>query len=396
MQVSSSVARGGTVPAVPAWAVAAGFAVAFGILYWSLGPAQRGGVWVPQAEAFVHGRLHLVEDRPWLELIHWAEGVYHMPFPPVPAILLMPIVALMGPQPWQNELSLNTAGSVVGGANVGLAYLLLRRFGASGWPLILLTIGFATTTHLWVAGMSGTHHYGQLVAVFFFLAALLTARSGRWPVLAGLLLGLGAGARPSVGLALPLLLLLYGTRPSRAHLWVLIGLAGPALLVAGFNVARFDDPFQFGRSLIRSGEDQLVTSELYYSDGLMSFTYIPRSLGWALFGGLSLEWPFVTPSLVGLSLFLTAPVIFLAVRARGWLAAAVAVTFVVVMVPALIHGAWGFAQWGYRFILDGMPLLLVLLALTYRGRPVGWLLPATVVIGAVANFAGFVWYAQRW
>lgn len=395
MQASALVPRSTSVDAVPAWAAAVGFAVVAGVLYWVLGTDQRGGAWVPLAEAFLNGRLHLVEDRPWLELIHWREGVHHVPFPPVPAVTLMPAVALMGPQAWNTELSLNTAGAVVGGANVALAHLLLRRVGASGWPLILLTVGFATSTHLWVAGMSGTHHYVQLVAVFFMLAALLTAYSGRWPLVAGLLLGLGAGARLPVGLALPVLLVLYGTRPNRAHLWVLIGLAGPALVVAGYNLARFGDPMQFGRALIASGDEgDLVTSEPYYSDGLMSLTYVPRSLGWALFGGLSLQPPFVTPSLSGLSLFLTAPVVFLAVRARRPLVGIVAVTLVFVMLPGLSHGAWGFAQWGYRFILDGMPLLLVLLAVAYRGRPAGWLLPASVAVGAAVNLAGFWWVGQ--
>lgn len=396
MDASVVVRRVDALLTIPAWAGALGFGVAAGALYWVLGPEQRGGVWVPLAEAFLSGRLHLVEDRPWLELIHWGDGIHHVPFPPVPAVTLMPVVAVMGPQTWDTELSLNTAGSVVGGANVGLAYLLLRRLGASGWPLVLLTVGFATSTHLWVAGMSGTHHYVQLVAVCFLLAALITACSGRWPLMAGLLLGLGAGSRLPVGLALPLLLVMYGTRPNRAHLWLLIGLAGPALGVAGYNVARFGDPMQFGRALIASGDQgQLVTSEPYYTEGLMSLTYIPRSLGWALLGGLSLQPPFVTPSMSGLSLLLTAPMIFLAVRARGWLAGVGAITFVVVMLPGLSHGAWGFAQWGYRFILDGMPLLLVLLAIAYRGRSAGRLLPASVAVGAVANLAGFWWVAHR-
>lgn len=377
------------------WLAAAFVAVAFGILYWLLGPEQDGGVWVPLAEAFLDGRLHLDEDRPWLELIHWGGGVHHVPFPPVPAVTLMPAVALMSLQSPGTELSLNTAGAVVGGLNVGLTHVLLRRLGTSGWPLILLTVGFATSTHLWVAGMSGTHHYVQLVAVLFLLAALITAFSGRWPLLAGLFLGLGAGARLPVGLALPLLLLLYGTRPGRAHLLVLLGLAGPAIAVAGYNFARFGDITEFGRALIASGEDQLVTSEPYYPDGLMSLSYVPRSLGWALFGGLTFQPPFVIPSYSGLSLLLTAPVIFLALLARGRMAVVVGLTFVVVMLPGLAHGAWGFAQWGYRFILDGMPLLLVLLAIAYRQRRAGWLLPAPVVIGAAANLAGFWWAAQQ-
>lgn len=52
------------------WATAISLSVVFGTLYWILGPDQRGGHWVPLAEAFLQGRLHLTEDRWWLELIH--------------------------------------------------------------------------------------------------------------------------------------------------------------------------------------------------------------------------------------------------------------------------------------------------------------------------------------
>ena len=36
----------------------------------------------------------------------------------------------------------------------------------------MIVIGFAFTTHWWVAGMAGTHHYAAVVATFFLLLAL--------------------------------------------------------------------------------------------------------------------------------------------------------------------------------------------------------------------------------
>jgi hypothetical protein len=54
-------------------------------------------------------------------------------------------------------------------------------------------------------------------------------------------------------------------------------------------------------------------------------------------------------------------------------------------------GTWGFAQFGYRRILDVMPLLLLLLGIVFRER-IGWAGRATIVIGVVVHAYGiFVW-----
>lgn len=371
---------------------ALGAAAAF--VYWLLGPTEPGGsVYVPLADAFLHGQLW-IPDRPWLELVPLAHGSIeqYVPLPPAPALTLVPFVAAMGPRDWSTEIAPNAPAAIVGGLNVALVYLLAHRLGAAraaAW----IAVAFATATHLWVAGNGGPHHYAQVVGVAFTLVALLLAASQRWPVLAGLAIGLAAASRLPMGLTLPLVLYLYG-RPSRRYALVLAGLALPALVLAWYNLARFGSPMDFGYAHIPSGDDGLVTDERWFADGILSLTYIPRSLGAALFGGLSLGWPFVTPNLGALSLLLTAPVVFLAARARGRLAVVASVTVALVLLPDLAHGSWGFSQWGYRFVLDAMPAIVVLLAFAYR-RGVDWWLIGATAIGASWNLAGFAWAAAH-
>ena len=43
-----------------------------------------------------------------------------------------------------------------------------------------------------------------------------------------------------------------------------------------------------------------------------------------------------------------------------------AITAALVILPDLAHGNPGFAQVGYRFIVDALPLLWILLAITFR------------------------------
>jgi hypothetical protein len=60
---------------------------------------------------------------------------------------------------------------------------------------------------------------------------------------------------------------------------------------------------------------------------------------------------------------------------------------VLVMLPDVMHGSWGFAQFGYRFILDAAPILVLLLGWAYRER-VSVSLMAAVTLGVVVHAYG--------
>jgi hypothetical protein len=372
------------------------------IVYWITGPPITGDVWPPLAEAFLEGRLHLAEDRPWLELVPRGDGSQYVPLPPVPAITLMPLIAAMGLLGIPGTPDGNIYASAVGAANVGLAYWMLLGWGLSPAARRWLTVGFAFTTHWWVAGMAGPHQYAQVCGVFFSLLALNLAVRRRWPVAAGLLLGLSAAARLPMGLALPVLLAFYGSgwRPTRAQLHLLTGLALPALAVAWYNLARFGSPFDFGYARIPHGDEgQLVTDEPWFSEGLLSISYVPRHLKVIFLDGFQVvaEAPYLKPPWSGMSLVLTAPFVFLGILARGRLALILTLGIGLVMLPNLLHGTWGFAQFGYRFILDAMPLILLLVGIAFRER-IEWLARFIIAFGIaihaygifVINVLGFV------
>ena len=367
------------------------------VVYWITGPPADGDMWPPLAEAFLSGQLHLDQDRPWLELVPRLEGGQYVPLPPVPALTLIPAALVTGPgAPW-GELDGNAYASIVGALNVGLAYWLLLGWGVAPSPRRWLTIGFAFTTHWWVAGMAGPHHYAEICAVLFGLAALNLAVRGRAALGAGFLLGLAAGSRLPAALAFPAVAALYarvphgGWRIGREHAWLVAGVVVPALALAVYNVARFGSPIDFGYAHIPSGETGLITDEPWFSEGLLSVTYIPRHLKVIFLDGFQIvaEAPFLRPSLSGASLVLTAPFLFLSVLARGRMAPWLWLSVLLVMLPDLMWGSWGFAQFGYRRILDAMPLLLLLLGLAYRDRN-DWVLKTLVIFGVVVHAYG-IW-----
>jgi hypothetical protein len=366
--------------------------------YWFTGPEDVvSDSSVALADAFLHGRISIPIDRPWLELVpvNDGSGAQYSPFPPVPAVLLVPFVAFtqaIG----VGELSSNLYCAVLGAVNVALVYWLLARVGVAFGPRQLLTIGFAFTTHWWVAGMAGVHLWAQVAAVFFLLLALHVAVGRRWPVLAGLFLALAAGSRLPVAFSLPLFLAFYADRwrPTRAHALLLAGVAVPALLIAWYNVARFGSPFDFGYGHIPSGETGIVTDEPWFRHGLVSPLYIPRHL-YAIFLQ-SFDWrdvfPHLLPRFTGLSLSLSAPFLFWSasawrVRAREALVPVALLSVLLVLLPDVMHGSWGFAQFGYRFVLDAVPILILLLGWAYRDRA-SVALVAAVALGVAVHAYG--------
>jgi hypothetical protein len=371
--------------------------LSFGV-YWFTGPFDvSSDSFVPLADAFLHGRISIAVDRPWLELVpvNDGSGAQYSPFPPVPAVVILPFVALtqaMG----VGELGSNLMCSVLGAANVALVYWLLARIGVAFRPRQVLTIGFAFTTHWWVAGMAGGHLWAQVVAVFFLLVTLHLAIGRSWPFLTGLTLALAAGSRLPMAFSLPLFLGFYADRfrPTRDHAWLLAGIAGPALLIAAYNVARFGSPFDFGYTHIPSGETGIVTDEPWFRYGLSSPLYIPRHL-YAIFLQ-SFDWnetfPYLMPNFTGLSLTLSAPFLFWSlaawrVRRLQPLVPLALLSALLVMLPDITHGSWGFAQFGYRFILDAIPILMLLLGWAYRDR-LSPALIAAVVLGVAVNAYG--------
>ncbi len=335
--------------------------VVAGLVYFVVGPDQidTDSHW-PIAQAFVAGRLHLVDAIPWVELVPRPDGGWFSPFPPLLSVLLMPF-AIVGIPIWTDA-----SAAVAGGISVALMWALLGRLDVAQVPRVALALAWAFGSEmLWVAGTGGQHLAPQAIAAALLLGAMLLGFDRRWPLLAGLLLGAAAAARLPVGLALPLLLYLY-RRGGWA--WVLVGIAIPAAIVAGYNLARFGDAFEFGYGLIQDVDGNHVLDESWYPHGIDSIWYIPQGLQVMLLKGV--DWqdqiPWILPGWGGTSILLTMPILWWVFEARGRLALVAAVCAVLVMLPNLAHGNPGFAQVGYRFIVDALPLLWVLLAIVFR------------------------------
>ena len=351
---------------------------------------------VPLAHGFVQGRLYIDEPMPWLELVPRPEGGFYSPFPPMPAVVLLPFLVLIGP-----VFDQGIATALFGGANVALLWLLLQRAGVASTPAGWLTAAFAIgSVHWWAAGTGTVWLHAQVVAIFFALLALHLAVRRRWPFVAGLLLGCAAASRLPMGSRCRSTWRCSWAwrfprgcdgRPARSSApvrLVLAGLAIPAALVAAYNLARFGSPFEFGYGMIPG-----VLDEPWYAQGILSVDYIPRHLHLIFMRGFDYvdAFPWFRPNWSGASLVLTLPILLWLVKARsstpliayGWVAVGLG------LIPDLLHGAPGFAQFGYRFILDVLPIMLLMLGWVFRDR-ISVEARIAIAIGIVVNAYG-VW-----
>ena len=186
------------------------------------------------AEAFLRGRLDVERDKaPSLTELVPSNGRHYVVYPPMPAMLLMPLVAVWGTRVRSWAFSITLAALCV-----GLTYGLLRRTGAtrqvSTWATILF--GFGTT--FWYTSLPGSSWYLALVVgTLFLLLACLEAYGHKRPFLIGLLVGAAALSRLPIVLATPFFcyVAIHGERAVLRKLALLLSGVG---LWMGLNMLR--------------------------------------------------------------------------------------------------------------------------------------------------------------
>jgi hypothetical protein len=345
------------------------------------------------AWAITQGRWWSDEAPPWLnELVPCGDGRWCVVYPPLPALLAVPLTLFLS-----TELSQVLVSRVAGGVSAGILYLALRAFGApklvSLAGAVLSTLG---TTLLFTSVDGRSWYAAHAVAMPFLSAAFLFAARGERALLVGACIGLAALARLPVAAAAPALALLLATRSGRPYLRELAGVAAGgapfAALYVAYNLLRWGSIFDAGYAYLTQGD-------IFFTRGLFSPFYLPRH-----FYAIFLEPPdlvegtpfFLRPDGIGMSLFLTTPAflwIFAGLRhvRRDAATAAVAIATLLALLPDILHGTVGFQQFGYRFSLDVQPFLIALAlagdarsGTAWRWRP-SWLFVAVVIVSIVIN-----------
>lgn len=384
-----------------------GWSMLLAFLLYSVVALEHGPLWRMSAfpyynylaDAFVHGQLHVRLPPPSTHDLSLFEGRYYLYWPPLPAVLLMPFVAIFGVQFSDVVFTLGIAA-----LNVGLVALLLQR--ASDERLIrlsqlrrgLLVLFFAFgTVHLTLAPFGRVWFTGQLVGFACVALAYLAAISLR-----GWLAFVTAGVAIAGALLTRNHLVLAGLWPACYLLWrhwsaswpgrvgyAAVGALPVAVAVALlglYNWLRFGSPLDNGIAYHQMAPIFVNDVQQY---GVFNLHYLPTNFYYQY---IAYPLPLHETSFSGGSLFLLSPVFFAAfwglVEGQPrWLSWALLGTILLVNIPILLLMGTGWVQFGPRYTLDFTVPLLLLTALGLR-RWQAWILALLAAISIVTYLIG--------
>lgn len=349
------------------WFQAACIAALVFVIYYVTGKGSTPyDHFVRLADAFLHGRLYLVDAPPWLELARYGEKAFVIN-PPAPTLFVLPWVAIWG-------LSTNQAiiSMLVGSAAMGLFWVAATqlRWSLAFRAAMLLLIAFGTN-FWWSATDGSVWTFAHMSAVFFLMAALVETTGKNRPWLIGILVGLAGLSRLPTFLAFPFFAytIAHGLEDRRIVIRRL-GMFGLTLAMIGAVYLVYNYG-QYGTFALGYYHGEFLSGP-WYSKGLFDISYIPRHLNTILFAvpRFTEEFPFFKPSYMGMGLFFTTPALLYIFRARlkERLSLATLAALLLTSIPIVTYGATGYAQFGYRFSLDVLPFMAILVASGMRHR----------------------------
>jgi hypothetical protein len=411
------------------------FASAFFVYYFAsqimngMKPVDWLNFYVPLADAMLKGTFDLrevgIDGTQHPDLLTREDGVF-LPYGPTPAILLMPSVLIFGADDttqWVHSMA-------VGAVNVALVWYILHLLGTSRITQLLIVPFFAFGTANFYSATTGTiWFYNHVTCVLFVLLAIIFLLRGSSPVLPAVCLGLALLARQPAVLAVPFFVY-FMVRQRHAEVFdlqwlrdrvtmqrVLLFGAALAPFVAMFflyNYIRFENFLETGLDdLYDKYEGQVYTIYLRDVDRFDRFAEFDlRNLPLHLYTMFLLPPTFAAPPFVepgtfdnatwvrpseyGMSILLTSSPFVYALLARRSeiLRNACWIAIPLVALPTLFYYSQGWVQFGYRYIMDYLPFLMVLTALGFQdnqSRKSIWIMVALVLVSVVIGFWGRYW-----
>jgi len=375
------------------------------------------------ADALLRGRLYVDGMPEYLESVEFGGHVY-MHFAPGPAVLCLPFVAVFG----VNGFNIAWLSLLLGAANTALAYRVFRQMGIGRdrrerlWCTALLTFG---TVHCFLAVLGHGWFLGHVSSWFFLLLgmAFLTAPEDRrreaHPLLAGVFYGCAVCCRmPNLlgGLFFFGYVLTRYRREERLRALLLfcLGAAVPGGLYMAYNFARFGTILDKGYNLthlkdmhrdmylemqaLPKGEQlAFLKAAERKVGGPLQLTYVGYNLYSVFLLGpeLTRAYPYVIPTLAGVSLTHLSPALY----AAGWvdyrrdrLSCFLLAAAVVCAVPFLMNYGNGYAQFGMRYAMDFLPYVGILAAMGMTRKPLGGWKAALIALCMLLNLWGPVYW----
>jgi len=349
------------------------------------------------AQAYLTGQLGI--KYPLEELVPGSGGLLYNQHGPMPAFLMMPAVYLLGP-----VISDHTFMIVLTGLSSAVFMTALFNLRRSGIELNLrsvwvYSIFFSFGTLIMTYSSIGWYWFlTQMTSVLFLTLYLLVLVRGGSPVLAASFVGASMLARYHTilfaGIFYFYLILDKEKSFREKSIRFLTFTIVLSIFISGFMLHNY---LRFG-SIFDTGYPSDWIGKRYFGDGYFKFNNVEPHLSNIFFGLpiLTGEYPYFKISAHGLSVFLTGPLFIYLFRIRydNPLKKAILWGTFIFFIMISGYGGDGWTQFGYRYTLEMVPPLVILLAMDDEHIRKNKLFYALLVMGILVNLFGALTYRR--
>lgn len=378
------------------FAIAASFLFALTAVWAIKNDTGQNNLYVHQAEAFLRGELDIPQ---WLPDVAEFNGKYYVPFPPAPAILLLPFVATFGEiRPPLIALALTVVSVVT-------LVIILGKLHIEPYLILFLALGLFLGTGYWfsITASAWVWYFAHVVAVTFLLLAIHQALVKGRGATAGLFLGFAFLSRQTTIFSAVFILAAVLRHPSNrtqgAKLKRIIGFGASLIACVGaylvFNAVRFGSIFDTGYTYLQFPNNPFFETRLARF-GLFHPAYIPFNFAYMFLQGPHIEFEqFLLPVAMdpfGTSLVFASPFVLLAIFAKGnkSLTYSAWVTVSLSLLPILLYYGNGHVQYNtQRYSLDFLPVLTLLVAFSLENVD-RRILPILVMYSVLLNVVALI------
>lgn len=350
------------------------------------------------ANSFTHLRLDILPCGYIDDPVIFNDKVY-VAFPPFPALLMIPFSLIFGTKFHDFIFHI-----FLGALNVALFYKLSEKYlesiqvSASKFYKILIPIIFGFgTVHLSILHFEGVWYIAHTVSVTFLLLAIIESLNKK-NFLSGLFWAFSIMTRLHLVLAFPFFIFnalekdssIFSKRNIKRIVLLLTPVLIILFLMGIYNYLRFGDFKEMGYTKMRLNEPY---SE-YIKHGQFNIKFLPKNLYYMFIAPpkFQKEFPFFKPDPWGMGIIFCSPIFIILYRSFSkktiplfsW------ASIFSLSIPILLYYTTGGAQYGYRFIMDFLPFLIILMIEATKGRfrKYEFLL---ILISVIVNLRGIFW-----